>query len=231
MTDPTNAPEGQPPAAPVAPAAPDYGASPEVIQQALNLYNGLNNLDTRGQYLQQVVRPDIDGQFIRQMVEPQQPAPDPYAQFMPQEYITDEQYMPQEQQFAPYAPPFDPHDFAQTLKQDVSKTIFDQLGEMAQQQQVTESAKQAAQSAGIPESLASMIEARVRDAQKLQPNRQIGELANEHAKAIAAELMAWKATPAETPPPASAPPSGPAPSLDEGPKDLNDIDYWQQRLR
>jgi hypothetical protein len=85
MPDPNALPpEGEAPAAPEAPAMPDYGAPPEVIQEALSVYRDLNNLDTRHQRLSQIVRPDIDGQFLRQLGEPQQEQ-DPWAHLRGQE--------------------------------------------------------------------------------------------------------------------------------------------------
>jgi hypothetical protein len=232
MTDPTNAPppEGQQPVGPEAPAAPDYGAPPEVIQEALSVYRDLNNLDTRHQRLSQIVRPDIDGQFLRSLGEPQQQE-DPYAQFYgeQQPQYQQEQYEPQ---YEPEVPQFDPRQFADVVGSQVEQRIMAQLGQMAQEQAVRDAASSAVQQAGVPADFAEMIEVQVKSQMQLQPNRMPGDLAREAAERLKSTISSWAAQPAENPAPTTPPPSGPAPSLDQRPKDFDDMArYAQERLR
>lgn len=224
MPDPTSIPEGQPTPDPT-PAAPDYGASPEVIQQALNMYNGLNNLDTRGQYLQQIVRPEYDGQFLRGLTE-QPEQPDPWAQFDPEpQYDQEPQYEPQ---------PFNPRDLQpvfDTQAQEIERRVFERLGQMAQDQAIVDSASSAASAAGLPASTSALIEQRVREAQRMQPNRQAGDLATEAAKALATELLQWKATPPANPAPSSSVPGGPSPDTLQKPRTAAEaLEYSRQVL-
>lgn len=215
-------PEGQPPAEPT----PDFGgASPEEISQALNMYRGLNNLDTRGQYLQQIVRPEYDGQFLRQVTaEPEQPA-DPWQQFEPAQ----EEYYEE-----PVAQAFDPRSLQPVFDQygnQIEKRIFDRLGEMAQDQQVKDSASQAVQQANLPPAMSALIEQRVRDAQRLQPNRMASDLASEAAKQIAVELSQWQATPPAQPAPQGSVPGGPSPDTLQRPRTVDEaLEYSRQVL-
>lgn len=229
MTDPTNAPapEGQEPTpAPEAPSTPDYGLSPEELQNAANLYRGLNNLDTRGQYIQQVVRPDIDGQFLRGMFEPQQQEQqDPWQQFTGEpEYEEPE-----------YQPAFDPDMLRQAVRAEIEQgqqQMWGQLQEMAVNQQITESAAQATQAANLPSFLSGSIEQQVRQQHQLQPNRQFGDIANEVAQKYARELAQYQAAPPATPAPQGQVPGGPAPSQQERPTDWKSmIEYAQQNLQ
>jgi hypothetical protein len=223
MPDP-NVPEGGvPDGSPEAPALPDYGAPPEVIQEALSVYRDLNNLDTRHQRLQQIVRPDIDGQFLRQLGEPQQQA-DPYEQFYAGQEQPDPYGNPQEPQYyEPQAPVFDPRDFASTVKEDIRREIFGELGEMAQQQAVKDAAQSAVRDAGLPPELSEMIEFRVAAQAKLQPTRQPGDLAREIGNQLKATLSGWAAAPSASPAPSAPLPSGPAPSLQERPSSFEDL--------
>lgn len=138
MSEPTIPTEGQP--SEPAPQQPEYGASPEEIQSALALQRGLNNLDTRSQYLQQVVRPDLDGQFLRQAIgqtEEQPESASPFEEvYGPQPQVIgfnpdgtpvfDQPYNPQQQQG------FDPY----TLE-----PVLDQWGKTVEQHAVEQATK------------------------------------------------------------------------------------------
>lgn len=218
MTDPMPEPEGQQPAAP---EMPDYGASPDVIREALSVYNDLNNLDTRHQRLSQIVRPDIDGQFLRSFGEPQEEQ-DPYAQFYGQPEYEDPQGQYQ-QQYEPQQPVFDPRQLGDTIAQQVERRVFEQLGQMAQDQAVKDAAQSAVRDASLPPELAEMIEFRVKGQMQVQPNRQPADLAREIGSQLKATLSGWAAAPSANPAPTSAPPSGPAPSLQERAKDFDEL--------
>ncbi len=226
MPDP-NLPEGEAPAAPKAPAVPDYGAPPEVIQEALSVYNDLNNLDRRHQRLQQIVRPDIDGQFLRQMGEPAQEPQDPWAHLRGQEEYED----PYGNQYeAPQQPQFDPRMLPEVLDpvlqqytQQSEQRIFERLGQMAQEQVVRDAAQSAVSESGLPPELAEMVEFRVKAQAQLQPNRQPADLAKEIGNQLKAQLSAWAAAPSANAGPSAPIPSGPAPSLQEMPKSFEDL--------
>lgn len=226
MTDPTNAPapEGQQPAPEPTPA-PDFGGrSPEQIQQALNLYEGLHNLDTRGQFLQQIVRPDIDGQFLRQMVQPQEEEADPWQSFEQPEY---EQEYEQPAVFDPrqLEPVFDQYG------QRIEQKIMGQLQQMALDQQVRESAASASQQAGLPPVAAQLIEQRVREQQALQPNRQASDLAAEAARDLYNQFAQWQAQPPANPAPSNSVPTGPSPDTLQKPKTIEEaLEYSKQVL-
>lgn len=224
MPDQTN-PDG--------PSTPDFGASPEEIQQALNMYRGLNNLDTRGETLQRIVRPDYDGHVLRQIVEPEQPAGDPWDNFAepePMGYAADGTPVFAEPpvQYGGYQQPqgFDPRSLQPVFDQygnQIKNDIFEQLGQMAQEQAFKDSAAQAAGAAGLPPTVAGLIEQRVREAQRMSPNRQIGDIANEVARSVQTELLQWKATPPEGGAlGGGAAPAGPVPSTREVPKSFDD---------
>lgn len=220
MTDPTNAPEGQP----VVDPSPDFGgASPEEITQALNMYRGLNNLDTRGQYLQQIVRPEYDSQFLRQVTS------DPPAPTSPWETLGEP-----EPEYYEEPPAFDPRSLEpvfDSYKQQIEQSIFDRLGQMAQEQTLSESATAAVQSAKLPEALTPLIKQRVQEAQRLQPNRQASDLAAEAARQLQVELAGFQAAPPATPTPATAIPSGPSPDTLQKPKTVAEaLEYSRQVL-
>jgi hypothetical protein len=226
MPDP-NVPEGGvPDGPPEAPALPDYGAPPEVIQEALSVYRDLNNLDTRHQRLQQIVRPDIDGQFLRQLGEPQQET-DPWAHLRGQEEYED----PYGNQYeAPQQPQFDPRMLPEVLDpvlqqytQQSEQRIFERLGQMAQEQVVKDAAQSAVSEAGLPPELAEMVEFRVKAQSQLQPNRQPAEIAREVGNQLKATLSGWAAAPSANPAPSAPLPSGPAPSLQERPSSFEDL--------
>lgn len=224
MTDPQNAPapEGQPPAAP-APEVPDYGAPPEVIQEALSVYRDLNNLDTRHQRLGQILRPDIDGQFVQSFGQPQQEQ-DPYAQF----YGQDEAY---EEQPAYEQPALDPRQLAETIKQDTIGEMQRWFSQMAAEQAVKDAATSAATAAGLPAELADMVEVRVKAAQQLQPNRQPGDLANEAARQIAQVIASAQVTPPAAQAPSTPVPGGPAPDTLQKPRTIEEaMEYSRQVL-
>lgn len=230
MPDLPEFPEGQAPAAPES-ATPDYGADPETIQNALNMYRGLNNLDTRGEYLQRIVRPEYDGQFLRQMVEPQQQEPaDPWGHV--------EQYEEQYEEPAYQEQGINPQDLRQTLDpvfqgygEQVEQRIFERLGQMAHEQAIKESAQSAAQQAGLPARFASAIEHEVQQAARMQPNRQPAELAQEIATAYRTELAQIAATPPAQRPPAGSVPSGPAPDSLQKPRTLEEaLEYSKHVL-
>jgi hypothetical protein len=222
MPDPTVPPEGEVPAPP---AAPDYGASDEVIREALSVYNDLNNLDTRHQRLQQIVRPDIDGQFLRSMGEPQQEQ-DPWAHLRGQEEYED----PYGNQYEAQAPQFDPRmlpdmldPVLQSRDQQIEERIFSRLGQMAQDQVVKDASESAVRDSGLPPELAEMVEFRVKAQAQLQPNRQPADLAKEIGNQLKAQLSAWAAAPSANPAPSAPLPSGPAPSLQERPSSFEDL--------
>jgi hypothetical protein len=230
MTDPTGFPEGQAPAAPE-PAPHDYGADPETIQRALEQYNQLNNLDTRSQALQQIIRPDYDGQVLRGFIEPQQ-APqqaDPWGHLSQEEAYEEPTY---EQ------PGIDPADLRQTLdpvfqgySEQVEQRIFERLAGMAQDQAVKESASAATRQAGLPARFSAAIEHEVREATRLQPNRQPAEIAAEIATAYRNELAAIAATPPAARPPAGSVPSGPSPDTLQKPRTMEEaLEYSKQVL-
>lgn len=226
MTDPTNAPapEGQVPPAPEAPPAPDFGGrSPEQIQKAIDLYEGLHDLDRRGTYLQQIVRPDIDGQFLQRVMQPQEPD-DPYASFYGEAEAEEEQY------YEPQAPAFDPREYAEVIKNDVTQTVMGQLQQMALDQQVKESSSAAVAQVGLPPAASPLVEQYVRDQQRLQPNRQASDLAAEAARNLHTQFAQWQATPPAAPAP-SAPPSGPAPDTLQKPRTIEEaMEYSRQVL-
>jgi hypothetical protein len=222
-----NLPEGEAPAAPEAPAVPDYGAPPEVIQEALSVYRDLNNLDTRHQRLSQIVRPDIDGQFLRSIGEPQQEQ-DPWAHLSGQEEYVDDPYgnpgyEPQQPQFDPRMLPEIMDPVLQSRDQQIEERIFNRLGQMAQDQVMKEAAQSAVSEAGLPPDLAEMVEFRVKAQAQLQPNRQPADLAREIGNQLKAQFSAWAAAPSANPAPSAPLPSGPAPSLQERPSSFEDL--------
>lgn len=231
MTDPTNAPapEGQVPPAPAeAPPAPalDFGGrSPEQIQKAIDLYEGLHDLDRRGTYLQQIVRPDIDGQFLQRVMQPQQEQEDPYAPFYAEEQPEEEQY------YEPQAPAFDPRQYAEIIKNDVTQSVMGQLQQMALDQQVKESASSAVQQVGLPPASAPLVEQYVREQQRLQPNRQASDLAAEAARNLYTQFAQWQAAPPAAPAPTGQVPSGPAPDTLQKPRTIEEaLEYSKQVL-
>jgi len=214
--------------APAPDPTPDYGgASQDEITQALDMFRGLNNLDTRGQYLEKVVRPEYDGQFLRQMGQPAEAEAepnDPWATY-------NEQYNEQAQYEEPQyeQPQFDPSTLPQMLQpvldtnaQEIERRVFERLGQMAQDQSIRDSSESAAKFNNLPPSTAALIEQQVRAQQQMNPNRQAGELAKEAAAALATELLQWKATPPPTPPPSSAVPSGPSPDTLQKPRTVEE---------
>lgn len=226
-------PEGAPVPDPT--PAPDYGASPDEITQALDMYRGLNNLDTRGQYLQNIVRPEYDSQFLRQTFQPQeqQAQQDPWAEYNQQ--FAEPQY---EEQYEPQAPAFDPTTLPQYLQPvlennaaEVERRVFERLNQMAADQHLKDSAAEAVRANNLPPATAALIEQRVREQSQLHPNRQAAELAREQAQALATELLQWKATPPATPPPSSAVPGGPSPDTLQKPRTMEEaLEYSKQVL-
>lgn len=247
--EPTTPPEGQ--AASDWSAFTEAGITPDRAQEVVQAYQAmqdLNNLDKRPQALQQLVRPDLDGQILRQMIGAEQPAPEPepnpWERFAPAEPqpigydaagnpVFDQppgQYEPQGFDPRSLQPVFD--QYGNQVEERAYRRVMDDLQKMAVDQNVRDSASSAATAAGLPGSLSGMIEQQVREQMRLQPNRQAADLAADAARSISAELMAWRAAPAENPPPTGAVPSGPAPSLDERPKDFNDAArIMAERLR
>lgn len=248
MADEPTTPE--PSAAPDWSAFTDAGITPDKASEVVQAYQAvqsLNNLDTRPQALQNLVRPDLDGQILRQMLggeqEAEQPA-DPWQQFAPEspdpigyDAAGNPVFAQPPGQYA--EPGFDPRSlqpvfdqYGNQVEERAYRRVMDDLQKMAVDQSVRDSSASAAQQAGLPASVSGLIEQHVREQMRLQPNRQAADLAADAARSLSAELMAWRAAPAENPPPTGAIPSGPAPSLDERPKDFKDAArIMAERLR
>lgn len=231
--------EQQPEAAPP-PASDDYGLNPDQLRQAASLYKGLNDLDRRHTVLREVLRPDVDGQLLRsygQEQEQQNQEFDPFQRFQGGDE-DGEFYDPNEQYYQePQAEPFDPRQLQPVFEDygtQIEQRIFTRLGEMAQQQQLSDSADAALSERKLPAALKGVIEQRARDAQRLHPNRQIRDLANEAADALQREIESHYAAPPASPPPASGPPP-PGPSPDPGgevPQSFEDmVRYAQERMK
>lgn len=227
--DPTIQPEAAP-----EPSGPDWSAFEQAgitpdrldeVQNAVNMARGLQNLDTRGQYLQQIVNPQYDGQFLRQIVEGPQEPPDPWAHLRGDDAPDDDTYA-----YEPQAPAFDPSVLPEVLDpvlqqygQQIEQRVFERLNGMAAEQHVKETSTSAVKSAGLPPEMAEMVEMRVRQVQQTQPQRQAGDIANEVASQLKSSLMGWAAAPPANPAPTTPVPQGQVPSQREVPKNFDDL--------
>lgn len=193
-------------AEPVAPEqpAPDYGgATPEEIQNALNIARGLSNLDTRHDVLGKLVRDDVDAQFLRSKFggEPEEPRTDPIEEiYGPQPQILgyDAQGQPvYDQPVGQYQPEaFDPRSLApvfdaygQEIEQRVLAKAVEQVrGEMLQQasqQALTTGVQQAVTKHGLSEFDQSVVNTMADAAMKNGDRRSPAEIAD----AIALQLV------------------------------------------
>ena len=231
MADEPNATEGlagpdtpAAPAAPAEPSGPDWSAFEQAgitpdkadeVRQAYDLYRGLQNLDTRGQYLQQIVRPDIDAQVIQNVFGEPEEEHDPWAQVFGQEE-------PDEPQFDPRALPQVFDQYKESLRDELKREIFGELSQMAMSQEFDSSAQTAVQQHGLPPSDAQFIRSQVEQVARQYPNRQPREIADEIARQRKTELMQWAGAPAATPAPAGGPQGGPAPAPTQPPSPGDD---------
>lgn len=221
MADEPNTTEGlgQPdaPAAPE-PSGPDWSAFEQAgitpdkadeVRRAYEMFQGIQNLDTRGQYLQQIIRPGIDDQVIQSLYGEPEEQEDIYAPLYGQEE-------PEQPQFDPTALPQVLESYKQSLRDELKKEIYGELGQMAAQQEYENSASTAVQAHGLPPSDAQFIRAQVEQLARQYPNRQPRDIADEIARARKNELMQWAGQPpaAQTP---AAPPGGPTPSPTQPP--------------
>jgi len=213
------APEGAPPAP--EPTGPDWtafekaGITPDKadeVRQAYDLYRGLQNLDTRGQYLQQIVRPGIDDQTIQSLYGDQTEEQDPWAG------VFGEEEEPPEPQFDPRALPGVFEQYEQRILERAEQTIMGKLTQMAQVQEFESSAQAAVQAHGLPQSDAMWLRGQVEQMARQYPNRQPREIANEIAQARKTELLQWLGQAQAPPAPASGPTGGPVPAPTQPPQ-------------
>lgn len=230
MADEPNATEGLSTGEPAAPPAPEpqgpdwsafekAGITPDKadeVRQAYDLYRGLQNLDTRGQYLQQIVRPDIDAQTINTVFGAEEDQDDPWAPVFGQD---DE---PEQPQFDPRALPQVFEEYEQRILAQAEQNIMSKLTQMAQGQEFDNSAQMAVQAHNLPPSDAQFIRAQVEQMARQYPNRQPREIADEIARARKNELMQWAGQPAAAPAPPAGPAGGPAPAAVQPPQPGDD---------
>lgn len=230
MSDESTAPQApEPPSGPDWSAFEQAGITPDSfgdVQNALNLARGLQNLDTRHQYLQQIVRPDIDGNFLRQVVQPQEEQ-DPWQALEPQyEYEQPEQ------------PVFDPRSlqpvfegYGEQLRNQIRQEIMGELQGMAQEQAVKDASARASQQANIPAEFSEMVEFRVKAAQQMYPNRQVDDIAREVAESLQRTFAQYQAAPPATPAPSGSVPAGPMPDTLQRPRTIEEaMEYSKQVL-
>lgn len=227
------------PQAPEPPSGPDWSAFEQAgitpdnigdVQNALNLARGLQNLDTRHQYLQQIVRPDIDGNFLRQVVQPPEEH-DPWQALEPQYG-----YEQPEQQYE--QPVFDPRSlqpvfegYGEQLRNQIRQEIMGELQGMAQEQAVKDASARAAQQANIPAEFAEMVEFRVKSAQQMYPNRQVDDLAREVADQLHRSIAQYQASPPANQAPSGSVPAGPIPDTLQRPRSMEEaMEYSRQVL-
>ena len=226
--DPTQQPAEAPePAAPSWEAFEQAGITPdqfEKVQQAVSMYDGLQNLDTRSQALGKIINPQYDGQFLRSMVEGEQEPADPWAHLRGGEQPEPEYgYEPEPQGFDPSVLPEVLDPVLQQYGQQIEQRVFAQLNQMAAEQHIKETATSALQSANLPATFASLVEQQIRQQQQLNPTRQAGDIAREAAAALQREIMQYQAAPPANPQPAGQVPSGPAPTLDRAPGNFDEL--------
>lgn len=234
-------PEG---AAPPEQSVPDYGgASPEEIQNALNMARGLSNLDTRHDVLGKLVRPDVDAQFLRSQFAPAEEEPeadfDPFAEVygeQPPNLLGYDQQTGQpiygnQPQFQ--EPAFDPRSLApvfdqfgeHTRQQAVQEAlqIFEQRQmEQAREQGISQGVSAAVQTHGLSDFGKGIVEAMTRQAVAQNPNKAPGDIANEMAKAYLDDsAQRFVANGGVPPVQGAAPPGGPIPG-DAAPKTFKD---------
>jgi hypothetical protein len=194
----------------------------EEVAKAYDHWQRLNNLDHRQEALQSVIRPDIDTWLGQQPEAPE----DPLAQYAtPQEYEEEEYQVPQQPQMP------DLHQFGTDITAAaVAAARADwqqQLQQMFADQQITDAASAAVKDAGLPPTMASLIEHEARQRASQQPNRSAAEIATEIATERATELREHFAQ--NSPPPIGSPslPGGPVPSVHSaGPPDGVDPETW-----
>lgn len=210
--EPAGEPSGE-----AAPEGPDLtwaqGLDQERVQRAMNLYDGIHNLDTREQYLGQVLGPHDP--WVRReeqagedygSVYQQPPEPQPVGYTAAGEPVYEQPYQEQ-QEYQPQQ--IDPEALYATFEQ----RFFGKLGEMAQVQEIKQAADAAVQAANLPPATVALVEQRVNEATRLYPHRQAGDLAREAAQAIATEFAQWQARPPAAPAPQGQVPGGPEPTM------------------
>lgn len=231
MPNPNHDPDtGQFTSPPQEPAAPDYssfaqaGITPEMLDEitnARNLYQGLNNLNTRQQYLDQLIQP-FDG-YSRAQAEQQ----DPWAGYA-DDGEDEGYYEPQPQQ----PPPFDPRSLQPVFEgygEQIEQRIMGRLTSMARDQAIEDATAGAVREAGLPPSFSRAIQAEVDQVTNQYANRQPADVAREVAARFKADIAAYHAAsaapPAQTPgpPPADAPVPG-----DAEPKTWEDAMRWSR---
>lgn len=219
------------PAAPEQPPAPDWsafeqaGITPDKAEraiQAMRMYEGLQNLDTRQQYLEQIIRPEMDG-----WVRPEPSEPDPWEQFSPPE--TDQQ-----------TGAFDPRALApvfEQFEQRVEQRLMSQWEQRQQQQMFEQNFANAVSSAaakhGLSEIERGAVEMATWRAAQTAQNRPLADLADEYAKQVIQASQQRFVQSQGGQPPVAAPqvPGGPIPSTDQRPKtDQEALEYSMRVL-
>lgn len=208
----TNPPTPEPAAGPDWSSFEQAGITPDnahEVQQALNLYRGVNNLDTRQQYLDQLIRPGLDP-WSKAQAEQQ----DPWSAMQGDDEGEYEYEQPQ-------APAFDPRQLTPVFEgyaERIERGIFEKLGAMAQRQALEDAATQALTKHGLPADLAPGLQQEVEQITRQYSNRQPGEVAEQLAAQKKQKLMEWananvgRPSQQGAPPPAGAPtPSGDGP--------------------
>jgi hypothetical protein len=215
---------------------PDFGASPEEIQQALDTYRGLNNLDTRSEYLSKIVRPDIDTHFIQQFNQPQQEEePDYFESFAPEQELMGYDAQGQPVYGQPPVPQqgFDPRSLApvfdqfgeHTRQQAVQEAlaIFEKRQmEQAREQGISQGVSSAAAEHGLSDFAKGVVEQMTRATVQSQPNRAPADIAKDMAKAYLDDAAQRFVQNGGVPPVQGAPvPGGPIPG-DSAPKSFKE---------
>lgn len=246
MTDETMDPMAPGPEAPAPEAAPD-----PTMEQARALYDGLQNLDRRGETLAQVLRPGQDlppgmdwnqaraALFAMQQAEPE-PEADPFDQFGAGPQIVG--YNPDGTPVfdQPYQEPaaFDPRDLQPVFEsygQHIEERAFNRAQQwfmqQAQEQGVRAGIEQAATKHQLSDFAKGVVEAMTKQASASQPNRAPGEIADEMAKMYLEDanrrFVAQGGAPA---PPRPGVPSGPVPGEQRPTTDAEALEWSRRTL-
>ncbi len=234
------------------PAAPAPPADP-TLDQARALYGGLNNLDTRAEYIGKTLIPGQDlptgmtwdqaraALFAMQQPEPDEPD-DPWEQLAPQ--VPEPQFLgfdPQgqpvydQQQYAQPAP-FDPRSLQpvfesqrEQLKAELMRDLQQQQAQQAWDQNLSQGVQSAATEHKLSDFARAAVEAATRSAAQQQPNRAPSEIAKEMAEQYVADANARFVAAGGVPPaPPGQVPNGPVPS-EQRPRTTAEALEWSNR--